>query len=72
MFDENAALTPTGVHVFHAGTERVRGELRTAGGRVFSVAATGNTLEEAVSSAYEGAKGIRFEGMFYRRDIGAR
>ncbi|KAK6225333.1 phosphoribosylamine-glycine ligase [Colletotrichum tabaci] len=62
---------PDGVHVFHAGTERVGGELRTAGGRVFSVAATGNTLEEAVSAAYEGAKGIRFEGMFYRRDIAA-
>ncbi|GJC83756.1 bifunctional purine biosynthetic protein ADE1 [Colletotrichum liriopes] len=53
------------------GTERVDGELRTAGGRVFSVAATGKTLEEAVSAAYKGAGMIRFEGMFYRKDIAA-
>ncbi|OHX00304.1 HET domain containing protein [Colletotrichum incanum] len=51
------------------GTERVDGELRTAGGRVFSVAATGKNLKEAVSAAYKGAGMIRFEGMFYRKDI---
>ncbi|KAK2046592.1 phosphoribosylamine-glycine ligase [Colletotrichum somersetense] len=61
-----------GVHIFHAGIERVGGELRTAGGRVFSVAATGKTLKEAVSAAYAGVEGIHFEGMFYRRDIAAR
>ncbi|KAK2004317.1 phosphoribosylamine-glycine ligase [Colletotrichum falcatum] len=63
---------PPGVHIFHAGTERVSGELRTAGGRVFSVAATGTTLEEAVLAAYAGVQSIHFEGMFYRRDIAAR
>ncbi|KAK1986346.1 phosphoribosylglycinamide synthetase [Colletotrichum cereale] len=63
---------PQGVHIFHAGTERVGDELRTAGGRVFSVAATGKTLREAVSAAYAGAESIRFQGMFYRRDISAR
>ncbi|KAK1968620.1 phosphoribosylamine-glycine ligase [Colletotrichum sublineola] len=63
---------PQGVHIFHAGTERVGGELRTAGGRVFSVAATGKTLKEAVSAAYAGVESIHFEGMSYRRDIAAR
>ncbi|OHE99974.1 phosphoribosylamine-glycine ligase [Colletotrichum orchidophilum] len=67
-------LGPTNerVHIFHAGTERINGELVTAGGRVFSVAATGKTLEDAVSAAYEGIESIYFEGMFYRKDIAAR
>ncbi|KAM5351435.1 hypothetical protein ACJ41O_004158 [Fusarium nematophilum] len=69
------ALEPSFEHgrVFHAGTYRDgEGNLRTGGGRVFSVAAWGPTLEEAVGRAYEGVESIRFEGMFFRRDIGAR
>ncbi|WYZ37191.1 hypothetical protein EsH8_II_000697 [Colletotrichum jinshuiense] len=62
---------PEGVHIFHSRTERVDGELRTAGGRVFSVAATGKSLEEAVSAAYKGVECIHFDGMFYRKDIAA-
>jgi phosphoribosylamine---glycine ligase len=61
-----------GVHVFHAGTARKDGQLVTAGGRVLSVAARGATLREATNLAYEAAKCIAFEGMFYRRDIGHR
>jgi hypothetical protein len=30
------------------------------------------TLREAVDKAYQGVEAIRFNGMFYRRDIGAR
>ncbi|KAK4107773.1 phosphoribosylamine--glycine ligase [Canariomyces notabilis] len=64
---------PAGVQVFHAGTERNSdGELRTAGGRVLSVAAYGSSLEEAVSLAYRGVESVQFEGMFYRRDIASR
>ncbi|KAK2058199.1 phosphoribosylamine-glycine ligase [Colletotrichum caudatum] len=61
-----------GVHIFHTGTERVGSESKTAGGRVFSVAATGKTLKEAISAAYAGVEGIHFEGMSHRRDIAAR
>jgi phosphoribosylamine--glycine ligase / phosphoribosylformylglycinamidine cyclo-ligase len=60
------------VQIFHAGTKLADGELRTAGGRVFSVAATGTTLDEAVAAAYDGVKTIQFEGMFYRKDIAFR
>ncbi|KAF4472160.1 phosphoribosylamine-glycine ligase [Fusarium albosuccineum] len=61
------------VQVFHAGTYRDdEGQLRTGGGRVISVAAWGNTLEEAVKLAYESVQGIHFEGMFFRKDIAAR
>jgi phosphoribosylamine-glycine ligase len=60
------------VQIFHAGTECVGEELRTAGGRVFSVAAKGETLEKAVSSAYQGVASVKFDGMFYRKDIASR
>jgi phosphoribosylamine--glycine ligase len=61
-----------GVHVFHAGTALKDGQLVTAGGRVLSVAARGATLREATERAYEAARLISFEGMFYRHDIAHR
>jgi phosphoribosylamine--glycine ligase len=60
------------VHVFHAGTALVDGQLVTAGGRVLSVAAYGSTLQEAVARVYDAAARISFEGMHYRRDIAHR
>jgi phosphoribosylamine--glycine ligase len=68
----DAANRLPGVHVFHAGTALKDGQLVTAGGRVLSVAARGATLRAAADLAYEAAKLISFEGMFYRRDIGHR
>jgi phosphoribosylamine--glycine ligase len=60
------------VQVFHAGTALKDGQLVTAGGRVLSVAAYGETLQDAVEKAYEATKCISFEGMHYRRDIAHR
>jgi phosphoribosylamine---glycine ligase len=61
-----------GVQVFHAGTALQDGTLVTAGGRVLSVAAHGETLQEAVARVYDAAARISFEGMHYRRDIAHR
>ena len=70
----DAASAIPGVQVFHAGTARLGAgadaEYLTAGGRVLGVSAAGTTLQEALALAYEGVKQIRFEGMYYRRDIG--
>ena len=45
----------------------------TAGGRVLTVCAQGADLAEAARQrAYAAVARIRFEGMQYRRDIGAR
>ncbi len=61
-----------GVAVFHAGTSTSNdGGVVTAGGRVLTVSAIGETLEEARSRAYENAARISFEGAYYRRDIAA-
>ncbi len=60
------------VQIFHAGTALQDGRLVTAGGRVLSVAARGERLQDAVARAYEAAAHISFEGMHYRRDIAHR
>jgi phosphoribosylamine--glycine ligase len=57
------------VEIFHAGTKRERGEVKTAGGRVLAVTALGSTLEAARARAYEAVSLIHFEGCHYRRDI---
>ena len=61
-----------GALVFQAGTSRKEGRLVTAGGRVLSVVGRGDSLAEALDRAYEGIAAVRFKGMRYRRDIGAR
>ncbi|MDR1058586.1 MAG: phosphoribosylamine--glycine ligase [Treponema sp.] len=65
-----------GAKLFIAGAERGPGGalgsgLRTAGGRVLSAAALGASAEEARIRAYEALGWVNFEGMDYRRDIGA-
>jgi phosphoribosylamine--glycine ligase len=57
------------VQIFHAGTKRADGELKTAGGRVLAVTALGPTLEAARARAYEAVSRIHFENCHYRRDI---
>jgi phosphoribosylamine--glycine ligase len=64
-----AARSPN-VQVFHAGTKRVGERVVTAGGRVLTVCARGDTFEAARDLAYAEAAKIRFAGMHYRRDIG--
>ena len=58
--------------VFHAGTRLEDGVFLTAGGRVLGVTATGADLGEARERAYRATRQITFEGMHYRRDIGAK
>jgi phosphoribosylamine--glycine ligase len=60
------------VSIFHAGTARRDGFVVTAGGRVLTVVGRGGTFEEATARAYAGVSTIHFDGMQYRRDIGAK
>jgi phosphoribosylamine--glycine ligase len=68
---EEAARLPD-VHVFHAGTRRLEGQVVTAGGRVLGVTGTGPSIRAAIAAAYRGAEAVGFEGRQYRRDIGHR
>jgi phosphoribosylamine--glycine ligase len=60
---------PSGVYVYHAGTEERDGRFYTAGGRVLNVVGTGPTIIEARARAYAAVEQIYFEGMQYRTDI---
>ncbi len=64
------AMAMSGITVYHAGTRRDGDRLVTAGGRVLSVCGRGATLEEAMTTAYRGVDKIRFDGMWFRSDIG--
>lgn len=59
--------------VFHAGTTLGEdGVLRTSGGRVLCVTALGDSAKLAQQRAYEYLRGIQFDGMQFRSDIGWR
>jgi phosphoribosylamine--glycine ligase len=58
--------------VFHAGTRRVGEQVLTAGGRVLGVTGWGADLPAALAAAYSRAGQIHFDGLQFRRDIGAQ
>ncbi len=58
--------------VFHSGTAIRDGRTVTAGGRVVTVVGEAATAAAAQARAYRAAARIHFEGMHFRRDIGAR
>lgn len=60
-----------GVKTFHAGTMREGNQIVTRGGRVLGVTAAGPSLASALRTAYLGVEQIHFDGMHYRKDIGA-
>jgi phosphoribosylamine-glycine ligase len=74
-YDRDKEITigslPEGVEIIHAGTKIGKdGKLYTNGGRVMGVLAEADTLEQAITLAYEGVEQVSFEGMKYRVDIG--
>ncbi|MCK4556201.1 MAG: phosphoribosylamine--glycine ligase, partial [Candidatus Aminicenantes bacterium] len=60
-----------GVTVFHAGTKYQDGEYYTNGGRVLGVCASEEDLSKTLKKIYTAIPGISFEGMHFRKDIGA-
>uniref|UniRef100_A0A831XF29 Phosphoribosylamine--glycine ligase n=1 Tax=Geobacter metallireducens TaxID=28232 RepID=A0A831XF29_GEOME len=68
--DEAAAIDD--LYVFHAGTAARDGKVVTAGGRVLGVTGLGATVREAIDRAYRGVGKICWEGVHFRKDIGAK
>jgi len=60
------------VKLFQAGTDEQNGQVVTNGGRVLCATALGHTVLEAQQQAYQLAKQVSWDGMFYRNDIGYR
>ncbi len=61
-----------GVKIFHAGTAIKDDQVVTSGGRVLCATALGATVSEAQSKAYDLARTIHWNGVYYRKDIGYR
>ena len=57
--------------LFHAGTKKDGEKLLTNGGRVIAVTSYGETKDEALARSFGSIKKINFDGMYFRRDIGA-
>lgn len=58
--------------VFHSGTkwDETKNCFVTDGGRVLTVVTDGSTLEKAREKAYTEIEKIKFDGIYYRQDIG--
>jgi phosphoribosylamine--glycine ligase len=78
IFGLDEAAKMKDVFVFHAGTTLVRSSefavpsFLTNGGRVLGVTGLGNTIKVAIDNTYQAVDKIHFEGIHYRKDIGAR
>ena len=57
--------------VFHAGTKlNAEGKPATNGGRVLAVSSRGANKDEALAKSYANIANIKYEGCYFRRDIG--
>lgn len=57
---------------FHAGTQRVDGQLQSNGGRVLCVTGLADSVEEARRMTYAAVEQVKLDGMQYRSDIAWR
>ena len=72
VIDGLAAEPAPGSKVFHAGTRLRDGVVVTAGGRVLTACALGDSIVDAQQRAYAATAPIRWDGEFHRADIGWR
>ena len=56
--------------IFHAGTHLEDSSVHTNGGRVLAITSYGNTFREAVNQSYKSIEKVKFENMYFRKDIG--
>jgi phosphoribosylamine--glycine ligase len=61
-----------GAIVFHAGTKKHNDKILSNGGRVLGVTALGDTLDSAISNAYNAAEQIVWSNKYLRKDIGQK
>ncbi len=56
--------------VFHAGTKQKDNDIVTNGGRVVCATTLAVQLDEAINQSIDAIEAIKFEGKYFRRDIG--
>ena len=56
--------------IYHAGTKKDGSKILTNGGRVLNIVASADNFDDAIKTVYEDAEKIKFDGKYYRKDIG--
>lgn len=57
--------------LFHAGTKKGEdGAVVTSGGRVIAVSSLGDSIADALAKSFSSVEKIKFDGKYYRKDIG--
>ena len=56
--------------VYHAGTQLKEGKILTNGGRVLAITSFGRDFREGLNKSYQSIKNIKFNNMYYRKDLG--
>ena len=56
--------------LFHAGTKYDGEKLVTSGGRVIAISSLAESMDKALANSFRNAEKIKFEGKYYRKDIG--
>ena len=56
--------------VFQAGTAQDSNGIVTSGGRVLAVTSFGKNHKEALKKSYQNIENIKFDRMYYRKDLG--
>ena len=56
--------------VFHAGTAQKEKSVVTNGGRVIAITSFAEKMKDALQSSYLSIQNIKYDGMYYRKDIG--
>jgi phosphoribosylamine--glycine ligase len=71
-YEKGKEITFTGNEslVFHAGTRQREEKVVTAGGRVLAITSLHSDLETARRISYESAAKVKFDGIYFRTDIG--
>ena len=57
-------------YVFHAGAKIENEVLKTSGGRVLAITSKAKSIDLALKKSYNSIKQVRFNKMYYRKDIG--
>ncbi|MCB4792328.1 MAG: phosphoribosylamine--glycine ligase [Elusimicrobia bacterium] len=60
------------VIIFHAGTSLKGSNVVTSGGRVLGITGVADNINQALKTAYNAVKSVKFDGMHYRKDIAKR
>ena len=58
--------------IFHSGTKKIENKIITDGGRVLVLSNLDENIMKSRSNIYKEIDKIKFEGSFYRKDIGLR